>query len=629
MIKLTDLLLKEYSEKVYNDRIAHYKSQQPNLEPDTIRSYIKRFEDLKSKIKNMFEKNEGDTDGLKLANYEKIIKLIPRNIQEKNKFMDIYLWDKFSDLESIIDIFPSSKRQQKKAEAEILNSVNTDAKSIYNQNGIEVYLGDEQHSCVKYGAKGSKAEYYTWCISKSSDTQNMYGAYRFREGKSRVFYFVFDRSRSDKRTNYEFEDPLHAIVIHVFENSKFKMTNADNNPNEEPRDPVSFSDLLSYIKKEYSLYQPDNIISALKSLESKISYVKPSAEEVELQALKGKRLSSEQFQALSYNTKKLYVQTNAKDIPTDIFILLDTDLKNLAINNDRECSYEELKNNQSLLKRYAVYRYTRYPTIAIPTSFLKFLPEDLKLKYYNDFENKLTYDLIKDNLGENTLKQYIDDNIKIMGYLPEDAVRYMNSKQKQLYEVYSLFTTDSKLEFGDDENSKQATTKQIVISPVSAETFNKFDSKQKQQFLSIVKQMSKNKNNAEKYACTTMGIPTVLLISGKYYFITYEKYSDDSSYCIMDENGRILFKNIDPITIDLLKNGEDIKEYSLSGFYPSNSNTMYFNENDFDTLSFNKVDDYEKTIELTPAQISQGLKEHIQEFKLNQHRFKYLAGIVN
>jgi hypothetical protein len=628
MIKLTDLLLKEYSEKVYNDRIAHYKSQQPNLESDTIRSYIKRFEDLKSKIKNMFEKNEGDTDELKLANYEKIKNLIPRNIQEKNKFMDIYLWDRFNDLESLIDVFPSSKKQQKLAQSKILNSVNTDGKLIYNQNGIEVYLGDEQHSCVKYGAK-EKPEYYNWCISRASDTQNMYMSYRFREGASRMFYFVFDRNRSDEKVNGGFKDPLHAIVIHVFENNKYKMTNANNDPNDEPNTSVSFSNLLSYMNKTYSSYKPDDIINTLKSLESKIAYVKPKAEEIELQALKGKRLSPEQFQALSYNTKTLYVQNNAKTIPTDIFLLLDTELKNLAINNDRECSYEELKNSQSLLKRYPIYRYTRYPDVAIPTPFLKFLPENLKLKYYDSFKNKLTYDLIKDNLGENTLKQYISDNIKIMGYLPEEATRYMDSKQRQLYEAYSLFTTDSKFEFGNDETSKQATTKQIVISPISAETFNKFDSKQKQQFLSIVKQISKNKKNAEKYLATAMGIPITLLINGKYYFITYEKYDDDSSYCLMDETGRILYKNIDPITIDLLKNGEDVKEYSLSGYYPSNSNSMFFTENDFDTLTFNKVDDYDNTIELTPAQISQGLKEHIQEFKSNQHKFKYLAGIIN
>jgi hypothetical protein len=35
--------------------------------------------------------------------------------------------------------------------------------------------------------------------------------------------------------------------------------------------------------------------------------------------------------------------------------------------------------------------------------------------------------------------------------------------------------------------------------------------------LSIVKQISKNKKNAEKYLATAMGTPITLLINGKYY----------------------------------------------------------------------------------------------------------------
>jgi len=609
---LKELLLTEYSEKVYKTLIERFKKQNRNLDEENVRYYIKRFEQLQPKIREMFEKRAGDEA------FEKIFKLIPKQIQEKNKYLDILQWERFVDLEKIVDIFPSSRGQQKKAAKDVVNAATTDADEIYNSNGIEIYKGDSQHSCVRYGSKDGKAENYSWCISRAGDTRSMYGSYRFKEGSSRMFYFIFDRKRSSNAGGRnDFEDPLHAIVLHVFENGKYKITNADNNPGEEPSPAVSFEQMLSYIDKEYASYSPQNITSALKSLGSAgLKYVNPTAEEVELQALKGKILTPEQFQQLSYKTKTAYVQNNATTVNTQIFKLLDNDLKNLAINNDRKCSFDELKDSPGLLKRYPVYRYTRYPNLALPPIFIPYLPAELKQKYYDDFKDEfLTYEIIEKYLGDKILKEYIAEQLDNLAFLPQSAKKYMTTDQLSYFEIYSLGWSDSKYDAGKlPEEETDAPSQYIDISPISVKTYTELKPEQKEEFKKLISKFGKNKNDYQKYNWITFGFPTILLIGGEYIFITRKEMSNEKNGAIIDSSGRILVDNVLMYELELFKGGKNVTDNDTGLCLTTNSNTsLYVPEQYVDEI---KIGPSEKVSiqDLKKAMSGSSLKEHFQRY---------------
>ncbi|HEX5186614.1 MAG TPA: hypothetical protein VFV86_06960, partial [Nitrososphaeraceae archaeon] len=404
-------LINEYSEKVYKTLIDRFKKQNRNLEDDTIRYYVGRFHQLLPSIQQRF-KNGDET--IKGAIPKEL--LIPNKQNKITQYTDILQWKRFTDLEKIVDIFPASKSFQKQALEK--NMAETDADEVYKQDNIEIYKGDSMHSCIKYGNN----EYYSWCISRAGETRSMYYSYRFREGNSRMFYFVFDRNRSSHKSRIkEFDDKWHAFVIHVYEKGTYAITTADN-PGE--------TDFTRW--EEMGRMIPADIWNKIKGMKSLFKYIPPSQEETELQALKNKSLSKEQFNQLSYKTKILYVQNNATTLPSEIFKVLDLDLKNMAINNDRRCSYDELKSNLGLLKRYPDYRFSRHEDEPIPYPFIPYLKEDMQRQYYDKFEaDYLTFDEIEKYFSKNIIHEYIDKQISNYDFLPEEAIKYMNEEQKK------------------------------------------------------------------------------------------------------------------------------------------------------------------------------------------------------
>ena len=310
-----------------------YRKQSTNLDDEMIEYYINRFDQLKNSIKQRLAANE-----------QNVVNAIPKELRVGDKFLDILQWRKWSDLEKIVDIFPAPPSAQKAAG--VKNDAEVDTNEIYNKDGLEVYKGDSQHACVQYGHQ--KGNSYSWCISRPG-TSSYYPNYRFMGEKSRMFYFIFDRSRSSakKAGGNGFVDKFHAIVIHVFENGNYAVTDADN-PGE---DVVKTFESLS-------AHMPADLWAKIKPLKELFKYVAPSQEEKELAALKGKKLTLDQFAEISYNTKLAYINGGAVLSPEQIAIL-DVDLKNQYINIGNPMPFEALKDNLPLVKRYIKVQFIR------------------------------------------------------------------------------------------------------------------------------------------------------------------------------------------------------------------------------------------------------------------------------
>lgn len=592
--KLGNLLM-EYSEKVFTQLIKLYKSQNHNLDEDNIRYYINRFDQLKSAIQQRFA--QGD-EAIKLA--------IPKELQEKNRFLDILQWKRFRDLEHIIDLFPAAKSVQKAAQEKAVNDISTDADEMYNKDGIEIYKGDTQHRCVKYGEN----EKYSWCISRAGETRSMYNNYRFQEGGSRMFYFVFDRNRSSRKTGNGFEDEWHAFVVHVFEKGSYAVTTAPNNGDKTA---ATWDDLGKVI--------PSNIWSKIKGLKSIFEFIPPSQEETELRALKGNRLTKEQFLQLSHRVKVMYVQNNAQELSTEIFKVCDGELKNLAINYGRRCSYEELKSNTGLLKRYPDYMATREPEKPIPYEFIPYLKEDLQREYYDKWEKEcLTFDEIEKYFSKNILHEYITKQIELLGFLPEEAEKYMDETQRRLFDVYSIPYKDV-IYFENYSNSQNniAPKRFAQLNSLSVQTFNSLEPKQQKEFIALIKKVGANIKNVDKFnppgeGGIFTGIPVSFILSGKLFMIMPQTKESDETFDLVDETGKVIVKNIKKAVF--MKGGKAIPEnQNLSK--QTGSSTYYLTERDFDTLNINDK-------AYTQSQLLGSLKEsEDMSFK-----FKRLAGIL-
>jgi hypothetical protein len=198
-LKLENTILNEYTDKVVNQLVDKFKREDSNLNPDTIKSYIERFSQIKDSP----------------------------NVSEKDIFK--YTW---TDLESIIASNPS-----KRVKAGKMNDgePKSDANLIYDKNGLRVYVGKDKNSCIKYGNG------YSFCIS-ARGTRNMYTNYRFE--KSGTPYFIFDDNKTSERTaNGNFVDPTHLIVLFTYESKDKPLTysiTTANNPGE-----IEYSDFKS------------------------------------------------------------------------------------------------------------------------------------------------------------------------------------------------------------------------------------------------------------------------------------------------------------------------------------------------------------------------------------------------
>lgn len=225
-------LLKEYSEKIVKQLKDKFQKEDDLLNDTVIEYYINRFEQLKNSPK----------------------------ITQK----DITKYT-FKELEEIVDKFPNPNKEKEMSGNE--NTADVSGEAIYNKNGIEVYLGDEQHKCVSYRKAFEKDTQgrYSWCVARS-DASNLFNGYRFQKGY-RVFYFIINR-------NLPISEPNHVCVIHVFTDGKYGYTSSKNDGDKDNLSWEQVLEIVPYLKDvPQSLFQSKELTPSEKEKEKYVKRV--------------------------------------------------------------------------------------------------------------------------------------------------------------------------------------------------------------------------------------------------------------------------------------------------------------------------------------------------------------------
>jgi hypothetical protein len=493
-------LLKEYSEKIYKTLIDRFKKQMPNLDEPIIRAYVERFDQLKNSIKQRIERGD-----------ETIIAAIPKDLKPKDakdlRFLDILQWKKWNELERVIDIFPDPPSKQKEA-AKIKNTADMDGEKVYDRDGIEVYKGDDRNRCIQYGHGMGNS--YKWCISRLG-VNNMYDNYRFQKGSSRMFYFVFDRNRTSRTkgqnndfNHSDFTDPFHAIVIHVFENGSYGITNA-NNPGDTHVS--TWDDLGDHI--------PKDLWAKIKPLKSLFKYQNPSEKEVTDAAIAGKDLTFEQFKLLSYENK-LRVINSGKKLSLDMINILDSNLKSQYINMFQRMPFEAVATNLPLIKRYIKQQFDRKGN-GINADYLPYMDSEQRKNYYEKFHNKpyLNYNHIEEFFPEE-INKFLEWCLGDYFYMPDHWRKYMTPEQEDLYMSYIWAYMNSTID--EDEDSNELVKNYHVIpEKLSWENWNKIDDQYKTKFIKLIKELHQS-GELDDHFTFTLAVPDRKIEGGDLYF---------------------------------------------------------------------------------------------------------------
>jgi len=577
MIKLIKSL-PENPEKVKKDAIERFVKKF-EIDKPTAQSYVARFMTKRDALKFAAK------DGLEDMGLEKedVLKLIPKRLQQGEAFLDPRNWE-WQAFEQILDaLFPSQKAAGEQDE----NLAATDADKVYDKDGIEIYKGDDVHKCISYNpvSKETKRKKYGWCVTQIGNTN--YDYYRFAES-SPTFYFVFDRSKTSDPEHSPFTDKWHAFVIQVNKDGEsYVITSANNDADRRVDSWEGISKIV-----------PSDTWSKIKNLKQYFKPIALSSVERGRKFASGKNLSLEEFKELSQDEKILFIQGKASKntISKDILDILpkykidlegrSTTLANVAIDSGQEFPYGALKNNESLAKRYAIFRFrhTNYGKKPIPLPYIKYLDEDAKKKYLATFEDNVNFDYVKKYFGEETLKSYVTQKAKELDYIPQEYVKYItDSNSKRIASVYSKLFED--WYFGSDYNMDEENLDNVssmpeqVVTPVymSLPRWKSYSSSEKKNIVDLIKKI----DGDEKYLTLLYATPYIIEANGKDYLLLSKNTADSENpyydtWVLTDTEGNIIKDNI---------SGEDstLGNMNLQVGYDTDSYQKVFNLSDLKT----------------------------------------------
>ena len=512
-----------------------------------------------------------------------------------------YSW---SDIESVLDAYGTKAEKSGNKEAHTVQEADlVEIKGvpiIYNTKDLKIYEGSTYENCIKlnyafkFKGEDNKIYSYNFCIGRKEEAANKYYDYRFgassRGSLYRTFYFVADPTQSadikGSATNTEnFVNWYHFFVIHVFENGKFGVTDAVNqygNKHEETGSPantgVSWEDIGKFMVKnggESGRIAWDKI----KNLESKFKYDAPPEAEQDLAAIQGKILNFDSFEKLKRNQKRSYIAKRAKEtnaFTSEMFAILDPDLKGLAINSGFIPSIDDLKGNPALGRTAATYAYKRMLTefdknsnkydvkTIMPLPFIKYLSNTEKDKLLDFYENKIeniTFEYIEKYFGEEMTKKYVNDQMNKLGFLPLEAVKYItNPKQKALFSTYTdvykdwMYGKGTNVSEEDLKKAKSMPKQDINPLPFTLKQWVSMPPKNQELLLKIANKTNGNK----KYSDFLTGLPYIIKDGAKEYLLlpkdkleswdedpSYSYSNEDNDWVLADTKGNIIINNID------------------------------------------------------------------------------------
>ena len=627
---LKSVIINAYKKDIdpYKMMLNHYIKDPHNasIEPEAIKNYVDRFKEIQTQLVSDVKAKNND-----------VINAIPKSILDNKSYADLTSYKDFNDLETLIDsAYPM------KSTADLTKYQNVEDDIVYDKNGIEIFKGDSQNKCIRYalrpkdiqkGPRIEKETAYGFCISVPLNTQgtsNLYKSYRFGKsyGLNRMFYFVVDKTQIPIKKSYQkYENKWHLVVIHATENGKYVVSNANNDPEKSP---VSWEELGNvYADKEWK-----QLWERIKGLKDIFKFVESSKEEKKQHGFTGMKLSVQQFAQLDASDKEdwLIANINNKYIITDeILKVLDGPQVLRLIQLNKTFSYQELKryDDPKLLTAYAKQRMIHAeqdqtsPT-PMPFIFIPYLPSEWKKTYWEKYPEYHRFDILKEYGDPEDIKKYISENLKQLAYLPQEAITYMDDKQKRLYELYSpalmgiKVTTEGDI---DEETSSQAKKQIALLVPISAEDINKLDPNKWIQTVSLYKKL-KAKNNINKFDNFIMGMPVGFTLNDKLYFITPKDSNNINKLVIIDETGNIMLDNIN--AFNFIKNDKEIERNRIINKYVG-STTIYPQDKDYDNIMLYIGND-KKTYDKNQLYQLINQKAEINEYLFN--KWQYMAGIT-
>lgn len=540
MVKLIRSL-PENPDKIKKDAVNKFVDKE-TIDRTMAQFYVARFMAKRDALKQGVESGIEELD----LKAEDIKKLIPKFLLQNGAFLDPRNW-KWEPFEQMLDaLFPSQKQ------GEVTNDVTTDADKVYDKGGIEIYKGDDVHKCISYNPANIKKgdTKYGWCVTSPGNVN--YDNYRFEE-RAPTFYFVFDRNKTSEPGHSPFKDKWHAIVIQVNADAKsYRVTSANNDADHRADSWEAISKIV-----------PPETWSRIKDLKDYFKPIKLSSVERGRKFASGKNLSLAEFKELSQDEKILYIQGKASknQIGKDILKILpeykidfegrSTTLANVAIDSGQKFSYDNLKKNEPLAKRYAVFRFrhTDYSKDPLPLPFIKFLDEPGKEKYLKIFDENLNFDLIEKFFGEKAAEAYVNNEVKNLQYIPPKAVKYIkDAKTKQLYTIYHKLTESWNFSdnFKLDEESISKLTdmpvQDVTPVPINQEQWGKLSNEERK----VIVDLAGKVNGNSKYSTLLYALPYIVKDGEKTYALlpkdnkdfTYDKWT------LVDLNGKVVKDNI-------------------------------------------------------------------------------------
>lgn len=282
-------MLFEFTEKTIQKLIAKFHKEDPNLSEAIIKSYLDRFEKVKSSPK----------------------------VKKKDPFQ--YTW---KELENFLDAnFPPEEEKVSSEEDE------KEKLKVYDKDGVTIYHAKNPRQAQILG------DGFTFCISRKG-SGNMFSNYRLNYESS--FYFVRLNNRSDAKEGSRFVDPVHYIVLDINGDGRIQVTGADNG---------SQGNGTTFIDKERLM---KNVPELKKPFEEGVFEKMPLTEKEKEKYKKFKKLSDtvnqgynkpeqiepfkDEFENLKYSEKKEYLQSGY-EYPRNLFSLLDKSLRADYLNN--------------------------------------------------------------------------------------------------------------------------------------------------------------------------------------------------------------------------------------------------------------------------------------------------------
>jgi hypothetical protein len=546
-------LIKSYPEnpdKIKKDAIENFVTKY-QIDKPTAQSYVARFMTKKDNLKYAIENGTEDGNFTK----EEVLELIPKRLLQNNLYLDPRNWQ-WQSFEQMLDaLFPSQKQATGE---EGSNEATTDADKIYDKDGIEIYQGDDVHKCISYNPvnPGTKRKKYGWCVTQIGNTN--YDYYRFGD-KSPTFYFVFDRSKTSEPEHAPFDDQWHAFVVQVnTDGESYVVTGADNRGDMRAESWESISKIVSA-----------DTWAKIKNLKQYFKPIPLSAVERGRKFASGRNLSLDEFKELSQDEKILYIQGKASKnaLPNTILAILpqykinlegrSTTLANVAIDSGQTFPYSILKDNEALAKRYAIFRFrhTNYGSTPIPLPYIKYLDEEGQKKYYKEFgkggneDSFLTFELIEKYFGEAVTKQYVNSQLKHLGFLPPEAINYIdNPKLKTLFKavskLYEPWKYGKYTNVSDEElaNATSQPPQDVTPLPIDVKQWAKLTPEERK----IIIELTEKYNGNSDYVELMYASPFIIKDKGQTLILLPEPSSegDYQKWVLINDQDKVIKRNI-------------------------------------------------------------------------------------